>query len=113
MKRAAGLVGWLVVGVVVAADPVGAEVLAAEIDKFPADLDGREVEEMPYGLHLGGLESPVEPQHGVLEDVVGLLPALQARASAKHAASEDEHAVRSMADEELPGPRVTRADRID
>jgi len=59
------------------------------------------------------LASPMQPDHRVLEDVVGLLPATDAGMAAEHAASEDEEPVAGMVDELVAGRLVAPARLLD
>ena len=112
MQRTTSLVPRLIIGMVIAADAMGAEVLTAEVDEFAADLDRCKIEKVPVSLHMCLPKRAMQPKHRILKDIVGLLPALEAGAAMKHSASEDEEAIAGMVDEKIPGPRVAPTEGI-
>lgn len=111
--RSAVLVDRLMVREMVAAQSKRAEVPATEIDEFTPDLHGGKVEEMANIDGVCGVQGAVQPDHRVLEDVVGLLPATDAGMAAEHATSEDEEPVAGMVDELVAGRLVAPARLLD
>jgi hypothetical protein len=109
MERSASLVAWLVVCVVVTADAERSEVFTAKVDEFATNLGCGEIEKVPDALDRHLTECPVKPQHGILKDVIRLLPPLEGWSAAEHPAGEDEEPVTGICKEGLPGPGVAPA----
>jgi hypothetical protein len=101
MQLATSLVARLVIGMVVPADAVGPKVLTAQIDKFTTNLECGKIEEVPYVFDWYLAKCTVEAQHGVLEDIVCLLPPLKAWTAAEHPPGEDKEAVAGIRKEDL------------
>ena len=69
------LAGVGAVGVMAGAYPLRSMVAAGQVDQLPANLGRRQVVEVRHvlGTNLG--ETPMQPDEGRLEQVVGFLPA--------------------------------------
>ena len=81
-----------------------------EVEEGPPDHHRRQVEEVADGLgfHVG--QRPVQPEHGVLEHVAGLLPPPQVRVPAEQLAGQLHEPVAGVVDEggvrrAVPGQR--------
>ena len=72
------------------------KVVLGEIEKLSADLDCGQIEEMPNRLDSHVRQGPVQPDHGVLVNVVRLFPSPQARVAMKHLAGEPQQSVAGM-----------------
>ena len=64
MEASAGFIGRLVVGVVVATDSFRSEMVPGEVDQFPPDVEGCQVEKVPGRLHLHLREGVVSADGG-------------------------------------------------
>lgn len=73
-KRTMFVVSGLMVRVVIPTYSMRTKVLSSEVNEFAADLNSGEVEEMANTLHFDVCQGPVEPDHGSLENIVGLHP---------------------------------------
>jgi len=103
VQGASLVVGGKAVGVVVGADALGAEVLLGQIEEFAAHLQGGEVEEMPDRFNLHLRQGPVQPDHGVLENIVGLFPAAQGRIAPEHRPGEFQQAFAGVGEKGVLG----------
>ena len=74
----------------------GAEVMFDQIQQLPANLLGRHVEKVSGRFGANDRERPVQAQHGILKDIVRLLPAPQLGIAVEHLACETQQAVAGM-----------------
>src|SRR5262249_59375052 len=81
-------VPWESGAVQVVTVPGGAKVVASQVDQLAANLGGGQAVEVAQGRRANLVQGPVEPQAGALEDVVGLLPALQPAVTFEHASRQ-------------------------
>lgn len=113
VECSAGVVRWAMVGVMVAAHALGSKVLATQVDELATNLERGQVDEVAGIDEVGGVEGPVQPNHGILEHIIGLFPARDAGVAAKHPAGESEESVAGMVDQEVPGGAVAPAGLLD
>lgn len=79
------------------------QVMLRQVQECSPDHDSSQVEEMANGFGLHFRQGPVQPQHGVLEHVVGLLPAPQVLAGMEHLPRQPQEPVASVVEEGVPG----------
>ena len=87
--------------------------MSPEVDQFASDLKSCQVEEVTHGYHRLCGECVVEPKHGVLEHLVGLLPTTQAWIGVKHLASESLQAFAGMGKQGVIGGGVSVQATVD
>ena len=70
-----------------------------QVEKLPPNLQRRQVVKVPERIrrHVG--QGTVKPEHGVLQHVIGLLPALNQRIAPQHSPGEQPQSLAGMADE--------------
>jgi len=79
-----------------------------EIQQFPADLERREVEEMPDGFNFNILKCSVQANQGVLKNIIRCLPSPKSRVVPEHLASQFQQPLARMVQQQGLGPLVTR-----
>ena len=93
--------------VVVVANPMWPEVLPAEVDEFSSNLDCGQIEEVPNAFDLDVGQSPVQPDHRILKDIVRLFPSPEARTAMKHATGKEKESITGMVEQMLLRSCVT------
>jgi hypothetical protein len=90
-----------------------AVIVLGEVEQFPPHVEAGETEEVGGvgGLDLG--ERPQQAQGGPLEQVVGLLPAVNAWEVAEHLAGQVHHALVGTVDELAAGGLVAGSQAVD
>jgi hypothetical protein len=76
-------------------------VLAGQIDELPADLERGEVDEVLGGLEGGGIEGAEKANGGILNDVIGVVPAANGAKRPEHPVGHLPHPPDDEADDLL------------
>jgi hypothetical protein len=76
--------------------------MPCQVDQLAAELHRGQVDEAAHRRGLDGVERPPEPQRGVLQDVVGLLPPAHAGVAPEHLASHPSQARAGELQEVVP-----------
>ena len=113
VKCSITIVRWLVVGVMFFCNTKRTKMMSSEVDQLASDLESCQIEEVTHGFYRLCGECIVEPKHGVLEHVVGLLPATQAWIGVKHLASESLQAFTGMGKQGVIGGGVSVQATVD
>src|SRR5262245_35563617 len=71
-------------GIVVRAGAFRAEVMPAEINQLPSNMESRQVEEMPDRLRCAFVQGPTKPDGRILEHIAGFFPAGESRKGLEH-----------------------------
>jgi hypothetical protein len=100
------VVGRLVIGVVIGSNSVLAVVEPSKIDKLPSNLDRSQVEEVTDTLELNARQGSVQPDEGVLKNIIGLHPPTEIRPTMEHFSRESEKPVAGMVEELILGRRI-------
>jgi hypothetical protein len=101
------------IGVMVGGVALGTEVVFLEVEQFPADHFAGKVKEMPDRLQLHVGQREMQPEQGVLKDVVGLLPAAERGIAVKHLPGELQEPAAGVFDQERVCLRVARPGKLD
>ena len=78
-----------------------------EVDQFAVQLRGRQSHDRSWGVKLHGAQGPVQPHHGILEDVVRVFPAADSGVAAEHPVGQGMQSVAAEFDDPIPGGEVT------
>src|SRR5271157_2147763 len=92
---------------------LGPRVVPCQVDQLATDLHGREAEEVTGRRGGDVLQRPAEPEDRVLEDVVGLLPAVDAGEALEHFAGEALEAVDRAGEQGVTRRGVSGAETVD
>src|SRR5262249_18706517 len=100
-------------GGVVCPLPLRAVVVLDQVEQFAADVQGRQAEEVQRGLHRYLLEGAVQADDGVLQHVVGLLPAADVGVALEDLAGEVAQALAGAAEEVAARRLVAAAEAVE
>ena len=78
-----------------------------EVDQFTMQLRRCQGHDGTGRVELHIAQGPVEPHHGILEDVVGVFPAADAGVAAEHPVGQGVQAVAAEFDDPIPDGEVT------
>jgi len=76
-------------------------VLAGQIDELPADLERGKIDEVLGGRKAGGVEGPEKTNGGILDDVIGVVPAANGAKRPEHPVGHLPHPPDDEADDLL------------
>ena len=93
-------------------DPLRAEVVADEVEQLAADVQPGRGEEAGCRRQRHLLQRPVEAQQRVLEHVLALDPAPQAREAGHHRAGHDQEPLAGQSEEVGARKRVARGQPV-
>ena len=76
------------------------------------ELRGGQPDHRPRGIRLYVRERPMQPHHGVLKDIVGVVPAADLWKPCQHPARENPQATAGDLDDSVPGIEVAGGQRV-
>jgi hypothetical protein len=82
-------------------------VLAGEVDELPADLERGKIDEVLGGLEGGGVEGAEKANGGILDDVIGVIPAADGAKRPEHPVGHFPHPPDDEADDLLARRPIT------
>lgn len=84
-----------------------------QIDQRPPNLRSGQAEELADRRRPHVAQRPIQPQHGTLKHIVGLLPPSQVRITAKHATSERQQPLTRVIEQQIARGTVTGRPAIE